>query len=93
MLPPGLLLLFVLGLVGVNTGALSAEGGRNLLLFVQGLNTTVRIMTLMPNLKTPNGDWAWALLVTQVIGMALSWYAMGEIEKRPISEFRFRKAA
>ncbi len=93
VLPPGFLLLFILALIGVNTGTLSTEGGRNLLIFVQGLNITVRMMTLMPNLRTANGDWAWALLVAQVLGMALSWYVMGEIEKRPLSELRIRKTA
>jgi ABC-type Fe3+-siderophore transport system permease subunit len=91
VLPPALFLLFVLALVGVNTGTLSTEGGRNLLIFLQGLNTTVRIMTLLPNLKTADGSWAWTLLVMQIIGMALSWYAMGEMEKRPLSELRFKK--
>ena len=80
VLPPALLILFVAALVGLNSGALSAENTRNSLIFIQGINVVVRIMTLFPNLRTENGDWAWALLITQVLGIALSWYAMVAME-------------
>ncbi|MCU0521364.1 MAG: hypothetical protein MUF84_11810 [Anaerolineae bacterium] len=91
VLPPALLFLLALAVVGLNTNVLSIAGTRNLLIFVQGLNTVVRLMTLLPNLKTPAGEWAWGLMVAQVIAMGLSWYSMGALEHRPLNELRFRK--
>jgi hypothetical protein len=44
------------------------------------------MMIFFPNLKTPAGNWAWALLITQIIGIALSWYTMVAIERRPLRE-------
>lgn len=81
VLPPSLLVLFIAALVGLYTGVLSVENARNSLVFIQGINLVVRIMTLFPNLRTPTGDWAWALLITQGVGIALSWFAMVTIEK------------
>jgi hypothetical protein len=72
--------LFAAAIVGLNSGALSAENARNSLVFIQGINIVVRMMTLFPNLRTPGGDWAWALLITQLVGIALSWYVMVAME-------------
>ena len=91
VLPPALLVLFILALIGLNTGTLSLFGGRNLLIFVQGVNTVVRLMTIFPNLKTPSGDMAWALLICQVLGLALSWWAMAEMERRPLQSLTLKQ--
>jgi ABC-type uncharacterized transport system permease subunit len=91
VLPPALLLLLILGIVGLNTNTLSQEGARSLLIFVQGLNLVVRLMTTLPNLKTPAGEWSWALLVTQLVAMGLAWYTMVAMEHRPLDELRLRK--
>ncbi|MGC9468618.1 MAG: hypothetical protein ACP5HS_08500 [Anaerolineae bacterium] len=91
VMPPALLVLFVLAIVGINTGTLSTEGTRSLLIFIQGVNVVVRLMSLFPGLRTPEGSWAWALLATQIIGLGLSWYAMVILEHRSLSDLRFRQ--
>ena len=91
VMPPALLILFALGLVGLYTGTLSPENGRNLLIFVQGINTVVRLMSLFPNLKTPDGDWAFALLICHVVGLGLSWFTMVEMERRPVQGLQLKQ--
>ncbi len=85
VLPPALFILMVVAIVATNTGGLSLSGGRNSLIFVQGINIVVRAMTLLSNLKSSEGQWNWALLLCQVIGITLSWYTMVEMEKRPLN--------
>ncbi len=92
VMPPALLILFVLALVGINTGTLSLEGGRSLLGFVQGINVVVRVMTLFPNLRTPGGDWAWGLLATQIISTGVSWYTMVAMENQSLQALRLKQA-
>jgi hypothetical protein len=87
VLPPALFLLFVAALVGLNSGALSRENTRNSLVFIQGINIVVRMMTLFPNLKTPDGAWAWGLLITQLLGIGLSWYTMVAMENVSLRGF------
>ncbi len=91
VLPPALFLLFVLALVGVNTGTLSLDGTRSLLIFVQGINVVVRVMALFPNLKASDGRWDWALLIAQLIGSALSWYLMVALENRPLQDLKLQR--
>ena len=91
VLPPALLLLFVGALVALNSDALSPENARNSLVFIQGINIVVRLMTLFPNLKTPAGNWAWALLVAQIVGMALSWYTMVAMDDYSLRAFVKKK--
>ena len=88
VLPPTLLILMVVAIVTSNMGSLSLEAGRASLIFIQGVNIVVRMMIFFPNLKTPAGDWAWSLLITQVISIGLSWYTMVAIEQRPLRELR-----
>lgn len=83
VLPPVLLLLFVIALVAMNSGRLSPTSGRNSLIFVQGINLVVRLMTFFPNLKNPDGRWEWMLLVTHIVSMGLSWYTITRMEKLP----------
>ena len=92
VMPPALLIFLAVALVTINTGALSLEGGRNLLVFVQGINVVVRMMTLFPNLRTPAGDWAWGLLVAQLIGLAVSWYTMVKMEDYPMHALKLNRA-
>lgn len=82
VLPPTLVLLLVIALIVTNTGHLSLEAGRNSLNFVQGVNIVVRLMMFLPNLRT--GDtWDWAFMITDVLGIGLSWYAITYLEKLP----------
>lgn len=90
VMPPTLLILLVLALLGMNTGTLSITGGRSLLIFVQGINIVVRLMTLFPNLRTPTGGWAWMLLATQVLGLAISWYTMLQMEHRSLQSLKMQ---
>jgi hypothetical protein len=83
VIPPTLLILFALALVGINTEMLSLSGGRTLLVFVQGTNIIVRVITLFPNLKTAGGEWAWGLLVMQLISIVISWYMMRALANFP----------
>ena len=84
--PPTLFILLIIAVVAINTGTLSLEGGRASLVFIQGINIVVRMMIFFPNLKTPAGNWAWALLFTQIVAIGLSWYTMVAIERRPLRE-------
>ncbi|MGD1993746.1 MAG: hypothetical protein PVI59_11185 [Anaerolineae bacterium] len=83
VLPPAFLLLFVLALIGMNTGVLKPREGRVSLVFVQGVNIVVRIMIFFANLRTPNDDWAWPMIITTAIGIALSWFTVTQMEKQP----------
>jgi hypothetical protein len=91
VMPPALLILFVLALVGINSEAMSLSAGRSLLVFVQGINIVVRMITLFPNLKAPDGNWAWALLLLQGIGIAISWYTMLKLESFPMQTLKLKK--
>lgn len=89
VLPPVLLLLLALTLVGMNTHALAVESGRTALNMVQGLNIVVRLIMFFPNLKA-GGSWDLFLVVAQLLGMGLSWFSMMQLEKRRLSELLFR---
>ena len=91
VMPPALLLLFVLAIVGLNTRTLSMEGTRSLLIFIQGINLVIRLMSLFPNLATRDGTWQWGLLLTQVLGLVISWYSMVALENRSLEALRFRQ--
>jgi hypothetical protein len=91
VMPPALLLLFVLAIVGLNTRTLSMEGTRSLLIFIQGINLVIRLMSLFPNLTTRDGTWLWGLLLAQIVGLALSWYSMIALETRSLEALRFRQ--
>ena len=83
VLPPAFLLLFVLALIGMNTGVLQPMAGRVSLVFVQGVNIVVRLMILFANLRTASGSWDWLLILAILVGMGLSWYSITWMEKRP----------
>ena len=83
VLPPAFLLLLVLALIGMNTGVMKPREGRVSLVFVQGINIVVRIMMVFANLRTPRGDWAWLMIITTAISLALSWFTITQMEKQP----------
>ncbi len=89
VLPPALLILFVLALVAMNNEWMTAPVGRSSLIFVQGINIVVRLMMLLSNLKNAAGNWDWFLLIFQVVAMALSWYTMTQMEKRLPNDLLF----
>jgi hypothetical protein len=80
VLPPTLVLLLIVALAVTNTGGLSPEAGRSSLNFVQGINIVVRLMMLLPNVRA-DGVWDWAFLITEALGIGLSWYAMTRMDK------------
>jgi hypothetical protein len=82
VLPPTLLILFALALLGMNTGALTPLAGRVSLVFVQGVNIVVRMMMFLPNLRTASGAWDWLLIIFTLIGIACSWLVIIQLEKR-----------
>jgi hypothetical protein len=83
VLPPALLLLFVLFLAGMNTGVLTPLAGRVSLVFVQGINIVVRTIMLLPNLRAQGGGWNWANTVFMLLGIAISWFVIIRIEQYP----------
>ncbi len=85
VLPPALLFLFGLSLFALYTGALDPSGERNFLIFIQGVNLVVRLMMLFPNLLDAQGRWNILLLISQLIGIGLSWYTMNAMEKVQLS--------
>lgn len=91
VLPPALVILFVLALLALHTGNLAPLATRTSLAFVQGINICVRLVMVLPNLRTPGGGWDWALLLCHIIGMGISWYTIIEIEKRPLSELTLKR--
>jgi hypothetical protein len=91
ILPPTFALLFVLALLGMNTGVLTALIGRVSLVFVQGVNIVVRMMMLFPNLRTPEGNWYGSFIVTMLVSIGLSWYAIVQLENRPPQHLLLRK--
>ena len=82
VLPPAFLLLFILAILGMNTGALDPMAGRTLMVFVQGVNIVVRMIMIFANLFI-SGGWDWALIITTVISMVLSWLTITRMEKYP----------
>ncbi|HHS98062.1 MAG TPA: hypothetical protein ENK08_09245 [Chloroflexi bacterium] len=82
VLPPAFLLLFVLALIGMNTGVLNPTAGRSSLTFVQGVNIVVRLMMLFANLKTPEGNWNFPLIILLLVAIAISWFTILWMEKR-----------
>ena len=86
VLPPTLYILLLIAVIATNTGSLSLEAGRASLIFIQGINIVVRMMIFFPNLKTPEGAWAWTFLLFQIMSIGLSWYTMIAIEQRPLRE-------
>ncbi|MBN1874447.1 MAG: hypothetical protein JXA33_09475 [Anaerolineae bacterium] len=90
VLPPALILLFIITLVAMHSGTLAPLAGRSALVFIQGINIVVRMMMFFPNLKNSTGQWDWALLVTQTLGIALSWYVISNMEKRAVQTLLFK---
>lgn len=89
LVPPILLLLLVLTLLGMNTGALIPTSGRTALILVQGLNIVVRLIMFFPNLKVA-GQWDVPLALANLIGMGLSWFNMMKLEQLSGTELLLR---
>lgn len=83
VLPPACLIFFALALVGMNTGILTPTAGRSSLVFVQGVNITMRSMMLFANLRGPNGEWDGLLILATLVSIAASWFTITQMEKRP----------
>lgn len=81
VLPPAMLLLFVLSLVGMNTGFLTLTGGRVSLVFIQGINIVVRLMMLLPGAETAEGGVDLVNLFMMIVGIGLSWYTIMWMER------------
>lgn len=81
VLPPSLLLLLLLALLGMNTGILTPVAGRVSLVFVQGLNVVMRLLSIPPHLKASEG-WNWLFFITAIVGIALSWLTIVWMERQ-----------
>lgn len=91
ILPVGLFALFLLALLGMNTGVLNPLVGRTLLVFVQGLNIVMRLMMLMPGARSSGkSGWDVLFIVLSVVSIALSWASIVIMERRPPRYLLFR---
>jgi hypothetical protein len=81
VLPPALLILLLLALAGMNSGVLTPIAGRVSLVFVQGLNVVMRLMTIPPHLRASEGG-NWPFLILSVISIILSWLTIVWMERR-----------
>ncbi len=84
VLPATLFILLILALLGLNTGVLTPIAGRNLLVFVNGLNIVMRLMMLLPGAR-PKGSPGWniSFIVLSLAAVALSWASIIIMERRP----------
>jgi len=91
VLPISLFVLFLLAILGLNAGVLTPLAGRNLLVFVQGLNVVMRLLMLMPNAR-PKGNPGWnvTFIVLTLAAVALSWASIVIMERRPPRHLLFR---
>ncbi len=89
--PSALLLFIAVVLLAMNTKTFSLENGRDSLAFIQGINITVRLMMLFPNLYDAVGNLHLLLFVTQLLGIGLSWYAISILEKWRSAQLLFKK--
>jgi hypothetical protein len=80
VLPPTLLVFLLLALAGMNSGVLTPIAGRVSLVFVQGLNVVMRLMTIPPHLRASEG-WNWPFLALSVLSIALSWLTIVWMER------------
>ena len=91
VLPLTLFILFLLAVLGLNTGVLTPLAGKNLLVFVQGLNVVMRLLMLMPNARLKgNPGWNVPFIVLTLAAVALSWASIIIIERRPPRHLLFR---
>ncbi len=91
VLPLTLFVLFVLAILGINTGVLTPLAGRNLLVFVQGLNVVIRLMMLIPGARPKGGPgWNIPFIVLSMAAVALSWASIILLERRPPRHLLFR---
>lgn len=91
VLPPALLILLLLALAGMNSGVLTPIAGRVSLVFVQGLNVVMRLMTIPPNLRASEGG-NWPFLILSVIAIILSWLTIVWMERRHPRTLLLRRA-
>lgn len=80
VLPPALLILLLLALAGMNSGVLTPIAGRVSLVFVQGLNVVMRLMTIPPHLHASEGG-NWPFLLLSVIAIMISWLTVIWMER------------
>ena len=81
VLPPALLIFMILALAGMNSGILTPIAGRVSLVFVQGLNVVMRLMTIPPHLRASEGG-NWPFLILSAISIILSWLTIVWMERR-----------
>lgn len=82
---------FLLALLAMNLGAMAPLAGRTSLIFVQGVNIVMRLIVFFPNLRTATGQWNFLLLLAQLLGIALSWYTITQMEKVPVATLLWRQ--
>jgi hypothetical protein len=91
VLPPALLIFILLAVAGMNSGVLTPVAGRVFLVFVQGLNVVMRLMTIPPHMRASSG-WNWPFLVLSLISIILSWATIVWMERRHPRTLLLRRA-
>ena len=89
--PSALLILMLLTLIAMNTKTITPGNGRNSLAFIQGINITIRLLMLFPNLYDVEGNLYLFLFATQLLGMGLSWYALAILDKWRLAQLLFKE--
>ncbi|MCS7178328.1 MAG: hypothetical protein RML46_03840 [Anaerolineae bacterium] len=91
VLPPALLILMLLALIGMNSGILTPVAGRVSLVFVQGLNVVIRLLTIPPHLRASEGG-NWPFLILSALSIVLSWLTIIWMERRHPRALLLRRA-
>ncbi len=89
--PSALLIFIAVALIAMNTKTIIPENGRNSLAFIQGINITIRLMMLFPNLHDAQGQLQLLLFATQLLGIGLSWYAIDMLGKWHLTQLLFEE--
>lgn len=90
VLPTILLIILILTLIGIYSRVLSPLTGRISMVFVLGVNMVMRVITLFPNLKPENQPINSLFAGFTLLSIALSWWAVVQLEKKPLRPSSFR---
>lgn len=83
VLPPILVAIFLLTLVGIYTRLIKPLTGRISMVLTQGINMVMRVVTLFPHLKNEQGEINTLFIFFTLLSIGLSWYSVSQVEKDP----------
>lgn len=84
VLPSILVIINLLTLIGVYTRTINPITGRISMVFTQGVNMVMRVITLFPNLITKSNEWNGLFILLTLASIVLSWYSVVMVEKKTI---------